>query len=177
MEEKRDLAADLKLITIIPRAPRAPIDPTHDIIAPHALRRAIAAETALAEAQEARRKTISELPEELFSKAAELDQIKAGNHPDWALRSTEDLRDIHLLESQLAEAQQTIARMRTALLELPVKAVEIDSFADCDTISPFPMENPTADEQLEWFDEYCAAQAEYLEGLVADILEEGSTQS
>jgi hypothetical protein len=60
----------------------------------------------LAVEQKARRKATMDLPKELFQKAGELDEIKAGNHPDWALRSTEDLRDIHLLESQLAEAQQ-----------------------------------------------------------------------
>ncbi|MFD3261884.1 hypothetical protein ACE3MQ_25110 [Paenibacillus lentus] len=49
------------------------------------------------------KQTITKLPDELYQKAAEYDLIKSGDHPDWALRSTEDLRDINFLEQQLTE--------------------------------------------------------------------------
>lgn len=60
---------------------------------------------AFEEEKRVHRKTLTSLPDELYQKAAELDQIKAGNHPDWLLRSTEDMRDINLLEVALEEAQ------------------------------------------------------------------------
>ncbi|WP_110930935.1 hypothetical protein [Paenibacillus bouchesdurhonensis] len=48
-EEKRDLEADLKVLTIIPKDPRGPVNMVHDVVAPHALRRAIEAERQLTE--------------------------------------------------------------------------------------------------------------------------------
>lgn len=48
-EEKRDLEADLKVLTIIPKDPSEPVNMVHDVVAPHALRRAIEAEQQLTE--------------------------------------------------------------------------------------------------------------------------------
>lgn len=43
-EQKRDLEADLKILTAIPRNPNEPVNMVHGVVAPHALRRAIEAE-------------------------------------------------------------------------------------------------------------------------------------
>lgn len=43
-EIKRDLHEDLKIMTLITKDPDEPVDMVHDVVTPHALRRAIAAE-------------------------------------------------------------------------------------------------------------------------------------
>lgn len=72
-----------------------------------------------------------------------------------------------------------LIEIEKALRELPIKAVQIDSFADCDTVSPFPLDNPTSEEQIEWLEEYCNAQEEHIKGLIEDIIEmlEGAEKS
>lgn len=43
-EIQRDLHEDLKIMTLIPKDPDEPVDMVHDVVTPHAIRRAIAAE-------------------------------------------------------------------------------------------------------------------------------------
>ncbi|MEO3947651.1 hypothetical protein [Gorillibacterium sp. CAU 1737] len=49
-EKPRDLQEDLRNLALIPRDPDDPVDMVHDVVTPHALRRAIAAEAAISEA-------------------------------------------------------------------------------------------------------------------------------
>lgn len=58
-EEKRDLEADLKVLTIIPKDPSEPVNMVHDVVAPHALRRAIEAERQLTEKDEENKQLMS----------------------------------------------------------------------------------------------------------------------
>jgi predicted nucleic acid-binding Zn-ribbon protein len=76
--------------------------------------------------ERAHQKTITSLPDVLYQKSAELDQIKAGNHPDWSLRSNEDLRDINFLEQPPEEAQQQIKDLKYQLAEQAAFREETD---------------------------------------------------
>jgi hypothetical protein len=65
--------------------------------------------------------------------------------------------------------QGEAARLREALKSLPEKIMNIDSIAD-DTLN-FPLDNPTHEEQNEWFNEFCSRLSSHVQGLIDDELE------
>lgn len=121
MEDKRDLENDLKILTIIPWEPGDPVDLVRNVVAPHALRRAIAAEAALAEAQQ----TIINLQDLLTESENEAEkyQVEAStfeerfsllsaSYKDLDASARDTLEMVYETARSLKEAQQTIANLR-----------------------------------------------------------------
>lgn len=86
------------------------------------------------------------------------------------------VEELYKLQQLVQEQGQEIKRLRTVLAALPDRAMQVDSFADCGDVPAFPLDDPTAESQEEWFEAYCKAQREHIEGLIEDALSHQTEQ-
>lgn len=91
-EERRDLEADLKILTAIPSDSSEPVNMVHDVVAPHALRRAIEAERQITEKDA----TIKKLQQDI------------GNYKSWTPNAWDNAQELVRLREALNDARDSI---------------------------------------------------------------------
>lgn len=87
-----------------------------------------------------------------------------------SVQQSEEARKAAEARAEAAERDNTA--LCEFLVSLPEKIMQIDSYTDCDTVSPFPLDSPTEEQQEEWLDEFLAALDEHVRGLIDDTLAE-----
>jgi hypothetical protein len=81
-----------------------------------------------------------------------------------------------VLGRENAQLDSEIQRLRAALESLPDKIMQISRFADTEELT-FPLENPTAEEQSEWLDEFLDRLDMHVRNIVDNEIEALSTTS